>query len=291
LPRSPEVVREWWPGQAQEWLRALREQVFRGWPEKPIGLNVRPAADIHHDGLRLRAFDFVSEEGVELRLWLLTAAKVEKPSRVVLTAVDEPGWQDWLRELGPAFKDALLVRQLPKFDEAKFQQNLQTLTSKRWAFATVAPRGIGPTRWAEPGSAADAHIRRRFPLIGQTLDGQRVWDVRRALAVLRGVPDLDKVPLGLQGKGEMAGVVLYAALFEPAVARLDLWHLPASHRQGPIFLNVRRILDLPQALALFFPRPIYLYVKDEAEAGAWDWPIRLQQALGQEYLKIHRVGD
>ena len=44
---------------------ALRCQVFRGWPAKPPPLDVRPAADVRHDGLRLRAYDFVSEENVD----------------------------------------------------------------------------------------------------------------------------------------------------------------------------------------------------------------------------------
>lgn len=291
LPRSPEVVKEWWPGQSKEWLQALREHVFRGWPEQPPALNARPVADIKHDGLRLQAFDFTSEASIELRVWLLTAEKVEKPSLVVLTAMDEPGWQEWTRELGPAFKEALQLSQEPKLDAAKYQQNRKLLEGQKWAFATIAPRGIGPTQWAEPGSVADSHIRRRFALIGQTLDGQRVWDVRRALAVLRGLPELDKVPLWLQGKQEMAGVALYAGLFEPDVVRLDLWHPPASHRQGPTFLNVLRTLDLPQAMALFGPRQIRLYVKDEAEAKRWDWPLQLQRALGRESLKIRTVGE
>ena len=271
-------------------MQALRAKVFHGWPEKPPALDPRPAADVKHDGLRLRAFDFTSEEGVELRLWLLTAAKVEKPALVVLTAVDEPGWQEWVGELGPAFQAALQLAQAPKLDETKFTQNRRTLEAHSWALATIAPRGIGPTRWADADKPAGVQIRRRFPLLGQTLDGQRVWDVRRALAVLRGVPDLNEAPLWLQGNGEMAGILLYAALFEPDVARLDLLHLPASHRQGPIFLNVHRVLDLPQALALAFPRQVRLYVTSAEEARRWDWPLQLQKSLGTESLKIQRVG-
>jgi hypothetical protein len=241
--------------------------------------------------LRLRAFDFASEEGIDLRLWLLTAEKTEKPTLVVLTAVDEPGWQEFLGELGPEFKDALLVRQEPKLDESKYALNRRVLEKEKWAFATLAPRGVGPTRWAEAGKPEDIHIRRRFALLGQTLDGQRAWDVRRGLELLRRVADLQGVPLWLQGKGEMAGVVLYAGLFEPDVVRFDLWHPPASHRQGPIFLNVRRVLDMPQAMALAFPRQVRVYVKDMEEAKAWDWPLTLQKALGQEYLKIRPLGN
>jgi dienelactone hydrolase len=287
----PAVTRAWWDGQSREWLQALREKVFRGWPDQPPALAARPAAEVKHDGLRLRAYDFASEEGVELRLWLLTAAQVEKPRLVVLTAVDEPGWQEWLAELGPTFQEALQTERLPLRDEAKFQQTRKALEANQWAFATVAPRGVGPTRWAEAGSPAESHVRRRFVLLGQTLDGQRVWDVRRALAVLRDVPDLKEASRWLQGKGDMAGIVLYAALFEPDVARLDLWHPPATHRHGPILLNVRRILDVPQAVALAFPRQIRLYVKSEMEAGPWEWPLQLQKALGQEHLTVRPVGD
>jgi hypothetical protein len=46
---------------------------------------------------------------------------------------------------------------------------------------------------------------------------------------------------------------------------------------------------MPQAVALAFPRPIRLYVKDDAEAKSWSWPLELQKALGQEYLKIRVV--
>ncbi len=305
LPQVPAVAREWWTGQRQEWLQALQTRVFRGWPDKPAPLNSRLASDVKHAGLRLRAFDFTSEEDVELRCWLLTAEKVEKPALVVLTVLDEPDWQEWPKELGPAFRDALQIREEPTLDEAKLSQNRRALEYHKWAFAMIAPRGIGPTRWARDGTPADIHIRRRFALLGQTLDGQRVWDVRRAVAVLRGVPGLKQTPLWLQGSGEMAGIVLYAAIFEPDVARLDLWHPPASHHQGPIFLNVCRLLDMSQALALAFPKQIRLYVKDELEAKTWDWPVQLQKALrplvpklefgneevGQEFVKIRQVGD
>jgi hypothetical protein len=311
LPRVPAVAREWWSGQRQIWLQELKDKIFRGWPENPPPLNPQQTADIRHNGLRLRAIDFTSEEDIELRLWLVTAEKVDKPTLVVLSALDEPAWKEWLEELGPAFKPALQVSQDPKLDEARFTQNRKTLEFHRWAFAMIAPRGIGPTAWVprppsplggegkgvrEPGKGRtdedyDTHIRRRYALVGQTLDGQRVWDVRRGLAVLRSIPDLKGIPLWLQGDRDMAGIVLYAAIFEPDVARLDLWHLPVSHRLGPIFLNVRRYFDTPQALALAFPRQIRLYTQEETGTETWKWPLQLQSALEGEYLKIRKIGD
>src|SRR4029079_10669625 len=93
--------------------------------------------------------------------------------------------------------------------------------------------------------------RRRFYLLGESLDSQQVWDVRRAIQVLREDKDfLGEVPLWLQGHGSMAGVALYASLFEPDIKRLDLYELPKTHHDGPNFLNVERFLDMPQALAM-----------------------------------------
>jgi hypothetical protein len=165
----------------------------------------------------------------------------------------------------------------------------------KWAFAAVAPRGVGPPRWSESspfdGKPAGRHILRRFALLGETLDGQRVGDVRRAVACLRTLDAVKGAPLWLQGDGDMAGVALYAALFEPDVARLDLYHPPASHRQGPILFNVRLVLDMPQAVALAFPREVRIYVRDDEEAKAWEWPLQLQRALGKEYLQVRKVGE
>lgn len=288
---EPDKTKEWWEMQSAEYRQALKDKVFRGWPAKPPELNVKQAADIKKNGLRLRAFDFISEDEVPLRVWLLTAEKVEKPTLLVLTTVDEDGYAEWIGELGPDFKDALQVQGEIKLDEKK-QANLRTMLEKQqWAFATVAPRGIGPTRWSEAGNGTDVTVRRKFALLGQTLDGQRVWDVRRAFAALRTLPELKDVPPWLQGKGVMAGIALYAGLFEPDVVRLDLHHPPASHKDGPIFLNVRRVLDMPQAMALAFPRKVIVYVKDDEEAKRWDWPRGVQKALDKEYLKIRKVGN
>jgi len=61
---------------------------------------------------------------------------------------------------------------------------------------------------------------------------------------------VNDVPVTLAGQHRMAGIVLYASLFEPDIAGLDLWRLPSSHREGPVFLNVLRYMDMPQAVAM-----------------------------------------
>jgi hypothetical protein len=98
-----------------------------------------------------------------------------------------------------------------------------------------------------------------------------------------------EVPMTLQGKGRMAGIVLYASLFEPDITRLDLWHLSNTHREGPTFLNVLRYLDIPQAIAMVAERSqIRLYQEDNS---GWRFPQAVAEKLGwpDDRIQMHIV--
>jgi hypothetical protein len=251
-------------------LAELRAKVFAGWPKGDPPLDVKPAADVTHDGVRLRAVDFTSEAGIELRLYVLTAAGAGKPARVVFSVLDEPGWEKWCRDLGPDFAWPLQLDEKPKRDDAMFAQNRAAMASGRVAFAAITPRGVGPTKWAEPGSPTDVQIRRRFPLIGQTLEGQRVWDVRRAVREMGMFPDADNIPLTLHGEGDMAMVALLAGLFEPTVTGFDLWYPQPAFRTGAAFLNVSKVLDPQTAAGLAAPRSVTFHVATDVDAKPWE---------------------
>ncbi len=134
-------------------------------------------------------------------------------------------------------------------------------------------------------------LRRRYALLGKTLDAQRVWDARRAIQVLNSNSELKGVPLWLVGKEEMAGIALYAALFEPSIQRLDLWNLSNSHRKGPTFLEVLSVLDIPQAMALFYPRKVKLYFSNREEFKPLLWVEQFQKAMGNEFVQIRVVPE
>jgi hypothetical protein len=52
---------------------------------------------------------------------------------------------------------------------------------------------------------------------------------------------------------------------------------PASHRDGPIFLNVLRVLDVPEALGLLAPRRLTLV---GAQDRAFDRTAAIFEAAG-----------
>jgi hypothetical protein len=67
------------------------------------------------------------------------------------------------------------------------------------------------------------------------------------------------------GRGQAGILAAHAALFEPSITEVVIVDPPASHRDGPIFLNVMRVIDIPEALGLLAPRPLTLInAKDKA---------------------------
>ncbi|HCO95250.1 MAG TPA: hypothetical protein DIU00_15090, partial [Phycisphaerales bacterium] len=85
------------------------------------------------------------------------------------------------------------------------------------------------------------------------------------IQALRRVDWLDDAPVALTAQHRMAGIVLYASLFEPDIDRIDLRHLPDSHHDGPIFLNVLRYMDLPQAVTMAAERSrVRLYQENDS---------------------------
>ena len=134
------------------------------------------------------------------------------------------------------------------FSVAALEKLKREVLGESSARAFFAPRGVGLTAWSGDEKVL-TRIRRRFMLLGQTLDGMRVWDIRRAIQALHYVRTDDKGKIELSADGPMAANVLYAALFEPNVRRLDLTHLPRSHTEGPDYLGVLKVCDVPQVLA------------------------------------------
>src|SRR5207248_887096 len=60
-------------------------------------------------------------------------------------------------------------------------------------------------------------------------------------------------PIRVVGRGQAGIFAAYAALFEPSIKEVVIIDPPTSHRDGPIFLNVLRVLDIPEALGLLAP--------------------------------------
>ena len=260
--------------------------------QEVVPLDIQPVFCVTRHGIRFSAFDFTSQPYVCLRLYLAQRTNANKPGSVMLNVLDEEQWTEWLAAMRVGFGAELgdPVFSGPEPNETVFKVIQQELSKANYTTLYLAPRGIGPTGWRVDERKL-TQIYRRFMLLGRTIDGMRVWDVRRAIQTLRSLDSLKSVPIVLKGRSQMAGLVLYASLFEPNIARLDLWHLPHSHHDGPTFLNVLRYLDMPQTLAMAAERSqIHLYQKDDFQ---WQFPHAVIQKLAwpQDQFQAHTISQ
>ena len=286
-PAAPSSWEEW-QKQRDGWRKALEVKVFRGWPDAPGSLDIKKIFSVERHDVRLSAYDFTSQEHIRLRIYLTERAGSDKAELAVLNVLDQQSWNTLLATIRPGFEAELKGETLPEADSEAFEKLRQVHKSQKWLIAHVAPRGIGSTAWNQD-KRKQTQIRRRFMLLGQTLDGMRVWDVRRAMQALRSLESGKDLPVNLQSQRRMAGAVLYASLFEPEVQSLTLVDVPPTHRDGPILLSVRRYLDVPQAVAMAAERsPVLIY---SAAAEAWQYPASVAKQLGwgEKRLQVDKL--
>ncbi|MBI3694516.1 MAG: hypothetical protein HY238_06715, partial [Acidobacteria bacterium] len=132
----------------------------------------------------------------------------------------------------------------------------QTLANREIAVLTVYPRGVGEIPWDK--SFWKDTLRNAMHL-GRTVDSMRLWDVLRSVDVLLAQAGAKPERLTVFGKGVSGALGLYAAILDPRIDQVMLLDPPLSHRQGPIFLNVLRYTDLPEAAELIAPRPLIFF--------------------------------
>ena len=246
-PRVPKD-RDEWESMRDGWMNTLRKKVFAGWPDDPGPLDLKQAFSAERDGLHIEALDFNSQRHVRLRAYLMRRAGTDPSNGVTMKVLDEDQWVKMIGGLRKTFARELGA-EIGLLPEGIETSAVQEQLSEDTTVIAIAPRGIGLTRFVDDARKR-VQIKRRFQLLGQTLDSMRVWDIIRATEAIRSMPDLSGSPLRLSASADMGVNALYASLFVDSLETLELSNLPASHMNGPDYLNILRFLDIPQALAM-----------------------------------------
>ncbi|TDU73201.1 acetyl xylan esterase AXE1 [Prosthecobacter fusiformis] len=278
-PPSPPIAKADWDKQRDAWMTALKDKVFVNWPKEAPALTMAKENSIERDGIRMTAYDFETDHAFRLRLYIAhrKGLRLEDLDLVALNVLDGQGWQDFCNTYESRFSKLIESFPVTEKDEKSFESEKKMFETFKWGMAYLCPRGIGPTEWTG-SEKAQTQRQRRFYLVGQTLDSMRIWDIRRAVEGLKGIPGFEKTPLWLQAHRDMAANALYASLFEEGITRLDLHELPASHQQGPAYLNVLKFLDIPQAAAMAAEKTrVIIYTGDST---AWEYPTNTAKNLG-----------
>ena len=117
-----------------------------------------------------------------------------------------------------------------------------------------SPRGTANAAWRSPHPY---HIERALAIVGRTADSGRVRDIALAAAMVRERSG-GKNPVRAIGRGTAGVLALYAALLEPAIEEVVAVSPPASHHEGPNFLGILRVCDIPDAMGALAPRKLTL---------------------------------
>jgi len=120
----------------------------------------------------------------------------------------------------------------------------------------VYPRGVGAAGWPKTFWKG---VLRNAVHVGHTVDSLRLWDVLRAAELLRGEEGVDGRRIMVLGQGISGILGLYAALLDERIHQVMLMRPPSTHLEGPIFLNILRCTDLPEAAGLLAPRRLNFY--------------------------------
>ncbi len=264
------ATKEEWSRQRDQMIAGLKEKVFAGWPKQTVDVAAKEVAKSEKSIWQVRVFEFTSEPHVQLRIYLIEPTNVPKAQRINLYVLGEDEWRGFAGNMGALFPEL--------FPGAAKQERGDGPVSG----AYLVVRGVGPDSW-QVDEKKRTQVLRRYWLIGQTLDGMRVWDVRRAIAAMK-VLDPSR-ELRLSGSGDMGVVALYASLFEPGIPELWLHNLPVSHTTGPQLLNVLKVMDVPQAAAMAAEKCKLTIAAENPDE--WKYASDVAKLMGSDNLHIN----
>lgn len=209
----------------------LKEKVFRWFPSDPVPFEtkvLRTNAGYMNKYADYKEITFQSEAGVRIRAQLLKPKQGGSAAPLLIYAKragDSVYFMD-TDELLPVFGHYTVLILNARFTE----------------------QSVSAVEYAD--------IERTAAWVGRTIAGMQLWDILRAVQWAVADEKLGPPSISFYGKGEMAALGLYAALLDERIKRLVVNDLPASHWQKPALMNVLRVTDIPEVLAMIAPRKV-----------------------------------
>lgn len=247
--KPPEKAANW-----AQWhshlLEQLRERVFTDWPH-PV-----PAAQLVKENKEMGELILGTDEVMSVIAYRLPAPKGAK--RQVLVVLD------------------------PEDEEGKLPAWTKRCVTPTDEIILLSPRGCGRLAWTKRNPPN--YVERAHALLGRTVDQMRVWDIQAVARWLHESAE-DSLPLAVAGRGPMAINCAYAAIWEGAISEILLVEPTISHMQGPHYLGVLRVLDIPAALGLLAPRRVAIYGTPE-EAFALTKAVYQAASAGERLLFV-----
>ena len=245
-----------WDSTSKAWMDELKSEQFGSWPQQPISEKTKTLFSVKHEGVALKAIEFQTREGSTARLYIAGRDGLENFDLVVLSPVDQKGWQEFVATYRVGFEKQLATGNAPAADKKSFGQTARMFHSFKWAMA---------------------YLRLPTEVENRNACSNRTCELRRAIQTLRSAGGMKDVSLWLQGTGDTSAVVLFASLFEPKVTRLDLYDLPLDGSEKAARLITGSSLSMQGLVAMAAQKSKVVIYQDEK--SGWEYPQSVVEKL------------
>jgi cephalosporin-C deacetylase-like acetyl esterase len=224
-----------WPS-AAALADTLRREVFRYFPSQPAPLAAQWGPKSEAQGRIAQTVSFTAFDGLRVKATLSTPVGATGKLPALLIADHRRGIPVWgneqpLERNQWGLRAVLLVETLDRGSRS-IERNLRSFTDD------------DPVH----------HMKRQAMVAGTTIESMQVYELVRAIELLRSMADIDTARITVTGKGELGVAAMYAALLDGRVSRVVLHSPSPSHRQGPHYLGVLRYTDIAGTAALLGPK-------------------------------------
>lgn len=262
-PTRPIEVRseEQWRAHQEDALKRLRAVSFRRIP-KPVQPRVRFARDEGGgNGVISYRFDIDPGDGFVTRTHLRILVEQKRPMPALVTCMAE--------------------------GRTPYGGHGRPGVPAEFATAIVEPRGVATT---SIGEGLQWTVRRGMVICGYTLPERQILDLLGALSVVRQQSPVRET--AVYGEGALAVHAIYAALLDDDVTEIVLADPATTHEEPetPELLGVLRVGDLPQNLALAYPRPI-TFIGEMPDAYQWTADVYARFGMAERVRVIEDAGD
>ena len=282
-------TREEFDEQSQRWIEFLNDQCFHGLAaassvERKTSVQLNRTWE--HDQHRLRLYEL---EIASLRLPLFVIDHADSADVPVhVHVLDESSYAKWMSQLEAGFSEFPQPKGViePAMDNAS-SMSAPINISGDGIHVLVVPRGIGPTAWTGD-ERKQTQIRRRFYLLGTTLDRLRIEET---LAVIEALPEVlghRPATFALHGNDSSADWAMAAAVLDGSIDELVLANPSTDFNERPILLNLQKEFT-PADLTLLAAsrvREMRIEVTNDEAANSWQPLAKAAKVLGLGPIEI-----
>lgn len=275
----------------QAWLQAVdaRLRELLGPTPSVVPLNIRQEEATERDFYRETRFVFTSEPGADVPCHLLTPLNATEPLPLIICLQGHTsGMHISLGRPKSEGDERMIAEGDRDFALQAVREGYAALVMEQRCFGERRDARAGEARHVAPGCH---HASMTALLLGRTMIGERVWDVRRAIDALAHFAEIDTHRIGCMGNSGGGTITWFAACVEPrlqiampscyvcsfqhSLARID--HCADNYLPG-----ILRWFDLGDLACLIAPRPLVVV------AGQSD-PIFPLEGVQQAFATIQQI--